>query len=621
MLSQLRKSIWPWILLPAGLCLAVYWRGLLAWFAGDDFLWLFQSRRYDDGTPLSEILFRPTVHGTWRPFSERLFLFGFERLFGSNAFPARLWVMATQFANFALLVALARRVFGDPRPGASIAAFWISNGVLATVMCWTSSYMQLLTAFCFLAALLLWARHLDTGRRRFYAAQWAVFLFGFGVMETIVVYPALATALALSLGYRPWKRLAALWAGSVAFYAAHTLFVPKQAGAGVYAMKLDPAAMAHTALFYARHLLAPRPFVDLTAAWGGLLAALVVGYLAWAAWRRRPEPWLGAVWLAATLAPYLLLSNQTQVYYLTLPALGFAWLLAGALYEIWTRGERWRAAAPLLAAVTCLVWVPGALRETREWFQKTDDGRTLYTALQTLRRDHPQDALVVVNARPELFWYEYGDNPLRWLKLDRVYFNPAERAQIVPADAPEQMGDYFPDPAQLNTWLREGRLRLVSGAAGQTGDDQTAALRDAVVKQWSGVGACAGDFPTRVVTFDVTCERFLGVGWREREPRQRWMARRAEVTLGAVDTVRSVTVRVEGYAPDAVLAEGPVRLTILVQGRERRVFTVSRVGPWGFDFDGVRLAPGPVFVEMEVDRVYRQEGQEFGLVVTVLERR
>src|SRR6185295_7897338 len=137
-------------------------------------------------------MFTPMAQGTIRPWSERGFFMLFSTLFGLDALPFRIWVFATQFANLTLLNAIAGRLTGSRAAGFWAAMLWTANPALISSMTWTSTYNQVLCAFFLLLAFYLLLRYVDSGEERYWRAQWAVFLLGFGALEINVVYPAIA---------------------------------------------------------------------------------------------------------------------------------------------------------------------------------------------------------------------------------------------------------------------------------------------------------------------------------------------------------------------------------------------------------------------------------------------
>ena len=73
-LSLKRKLLTAaWWTVPSLVCMILYWPGVLAWFQQDDFVWLNLPNQTHGWHGLLRTLFQPTVHGTWRPLSERVF--------------------------------------------------------------------------------------------------------------------------------------------------------------------------------------------------------------------------------------------------------------------------------------------------------------------------------------------------------------------------------------------------------------------------------------------------------------------------------------------------------------------------------------------------------------------
>ncbi len=134
-------------LLPLLFCLAVYWYGLKAWFSGDDFLWLGITRRVYDWSSLWQEIFTPTIHGTFRPLSERAFFLVFRALFDLDNVPYRIWVFLTQFGSLVLTASIVWRITGSRLAGFLAPVIWMANSNMAHVMTWDSAYMQILCGF------------------------------------------------------------------------------------------------------------------------------------------------------------------------------------------------------------------------------------------------------------------------------------------------------------------------------------------------------------------------------------------------------------------------------------------------------------------------------------------
>jgi tetratricopeptide (TPR) repeat protein len=90
------------------------------------------------------------------------------------------------------------------------------------------------------------------------------------------------------------------------------------------------------------------------------------------------------VWLLLTLAPVLnvrwMTSNAFAERYLYLASVGFCWMTAWAGVQIWNllsaRGNRWRVAIPLAAALIATLWAVRIVARNREWH----DNLTFFTA-------------------------------------------------------------------------------------------------------------------------------------------------------------------------------------------------------------------------------------------------
>lgn len=211
---------------PPLLCLALYWPGLWAWFQQDDVAWLGLGASVQDVPTLLRALFEPMAQGTIRPLSERAFFLVFYSIFGLWATPFRAAVFLTQFANLVLLGLLVQRVTRSRLAGFLAPSLWALNGGLAMAMSWTAAYNQVLCGFFLLLALYCFVRHTENGDRRFFTAQWIVFLLGFGVLEINAVYPALAAAYALCCARRYLRKTGPMFLVSGAYALLHFWVAP-----------------------------------------------------------------------------------------------------------------------------------------------------------------------------------------------------------------------------------------------------------------------------------------------------------------------------------------------------------------------------------------------------------
>ena len=237
--------------------IALYYMGLGCWFYQDDFGWLAVRRDIHGWADVPGAIFAPKAHGNMRPWSETGFFTAFSAVFGVNALPFRVWVFVVAIAGLLLLGEIARKLVGSDAAAFWAPALWAVNRGMAPVMCWTSIYNQALGAFFLLLAFYFLLRHTETGEPRFWKAQWAAFLLGFGALETNVVYPAIALVFVAFRAPKLVRKTLWLFAASAAFIAVHWWFAPAPAE-GPYALHFD-SGMAATLWQYWKMALGGAP--------------------------------------------------------------------------------------------------------------------------------------------------------------------------------------------------------------------------------------------------------------------------------------------------------------------------------------------------------------------------
>lgn len=439
LLDRARRLAW-W-LLPPLFCVALYWYGLNAWFRDDDFIWLGLRSNVQNWRDLLRALFTPTPHGTFRPLSERAHFLVFGSLFPLDALPFRAWAFLTQFANLALLASITRRLTGSGWTGLLAAVFWTANSNLALAMDWSSAYMQVLCGFFILLAFHLLLRHIETGRQRYYWFQWGVFLAGFLAMETNLVYPALAATYTLLCARRHFRRTLPLFGASLAFVVFHMWYAPKQV-AGPYALHLD-GVLPFTLATYWRWAWEPRNLAALAGypEWVGpagvvLFTVAVLGFTAWSVRRKDRAPLVFLAWFVILLAPVLPLREHVSPYYLTLPTVGLATLLACAVVAACRGGPAWKAVAALVAACYLLIAVPGAWGAVRFDYERTQEARALVFGVVRARELHPRQAILLTGVTDRLFWTAVWDGAFQAAGVSGIYLDQASQSRIAPRPGP-----------------------------------------------------------------------------------------------------------------------------------------------------------------------------------------
>lgn len=404
-------------LIPPAVCLAVYWVGLWCWFYKDDFSLLFLVR-----LPPEEFwpdMLEPRAQGTFRPLSERLFFYLFHYWFGFDAFPFRVAVFATHFANLALLILLTRQLTGKFGLGVFAASLWTVHHSLSISLTWSSAFNQILCSFFMLAGLLMFSRFAAGAGRGWYWAQFAAFLGGLGSLETAVVYPLLCLALGFVQGQ---KR--ALWALALlpvsALFGWFQMASASGLGGSIYAVSFHPATVLRNLLWYVREAIAPLEGAPYLLPCGLALIVLVGLQLG----VRNRAVQFGICWFLITLAPYLIFEGRQAHYYLAIPAAGLAVLLAGSLN--WTGKFRQLVAAVTLLA--CAVIVGQSLLVGRiiaaNNYQTGLSARNLLSGVAHVRSLHPNKTILLTGVSQSVFYGSVYHGIFRLAGIYDVYLTP-----------------------------------------------------------------------------------------------------------------------------------------------------------------------------------------------------
>ena len=248
-------------------------------------------------------------------------------------------VAGTMVLNLILLQSIVLKLTRSQLAAVAAPLLWVLNAGLATPLAWLSAYNQVLCAFFILAAF----RLLLAGR---WVWQAVVFGLGFGALEINVVYPALAVGYAYLLDREKLRKALWLLPLSALYVFVNFRFAPKPTE-GVYAQHWDLSMLA-TFRTHLEHALGGGWRRVPEWSLGGLawvLAAALVAYAVWA-WRRGDRlPAYGWFWFVIVLGPVLPLRDQVMEYYVTIPSIGLAVLMAKGLADSWERPWVWRGAA------------------------------------------------------------------------------------------------------------------------------------------------------------------------------------------------------------------------------------------------------------------------------------
>ena len=606
-LCLLRAFYWA---APPLVCLWVYWLGLKTWFHQDDFAWLQLRLEVHSLSDFWRALLAPMAQGTIRPFSERLFFMGFSAAFGVNPLPFRIWVFLTQFGSLALVCAVTRRLTGSRLAGFAAPMLWTANAALATPMTWCSAYNQILCGFMLLASFYLLLRCIETGRLRYWVAQWAVFLAGFGVLEVNIVYPVLAAAYTLAAARRHFLKVLPLLAPSLAYLWIHQKVAPL-ASAGVYGLHLDAGMLGTLRRYWKWALgpalpgaLAPQPaWVVTGASW--LLSGALAGFVCWKLWRRRQ--WLVAfplAWFLVVIAPVLPLREHVSDYYLAAPLAGLAMLGAWALAEALSGRWWWKVAGVAVAGVYLTFSVPQARASTRWRYDRAREAGNLYRGVARAHELHPRKAILLTDVGDSLFWMGVFDQPFRLFGADDVYLAPGSERGIGARPESGEISDFILPARIAVEALQQGRA-VVYQAGGERLRNVTRITQALAEKVWGM------EEPRNVDAGNALYAGQLGAGWFDSDGRIRWMSKHAAVRLGGPQRPGE-KLSLRGYCPAGLVAQGPVKLAAAIDGES--VFSASlssgdQLFELSFALPASAVGKASIQVSLEVERTFTPPGE------------
>ena len=546
-----------WLAAPF-VCLLIYRDGLTAWFQADDFAWLGLKLQVHDARSLLHALFAPMAQGTIRPWSERAFFLALQSMFGVNALPFRICVFLTQCANLTLLTAITRRATGSLLAGCCAALLWLVNVSLAWPMTWSSVYNQVLEGFFLMTAFWFLLRHIETGRRRYYFWQWAVFLLGFGALEVNVVYPALGALYTFLCARKFFSATLPLFVPSAIFAVADRMVAPAQQG-GPYSLDFD-ATMLVTFARYASRSLVPLQIEKIKGGpdvvLGCLLAAALVGF---ALTRIRRKDWLPVFcfgWFAIVLAPVLPLRDHFSIYYLVLPSIGLAMLGGYALDCARKSGIAWRIAAAVLVSAYAVTMLRADRIEVAFWHRRSVEIQRMVLGVARAHQLHPAQTILLDGVDEEMFRDGVRHHPFGIFGVTAVYLTPGSALRLASLGLPVE--DYELPGGPVVQGLDHDQIVVY-----QVGGPRLKAVTSTYT---TGIAPKLDDAPpVRIDLANPLMGYLLGPEWYAPEEGFRWMPRRATLRIGGPHK-RSDRLYLNGFCPPAELQAAPLPVRVWLDG-------------------------------------------------------
>lgn len=624
-----------YLFLAPAVCLIFFWRALFTWFFQDDFAWLSLPLEVNRFSDLGTVLFSPKAQGTIRFISERLYFLLFGSIFDMSAFsvnalPFRICALLTWFASLTLATLIGTRLLRSRAAGVVAAVLWTASAALVRPLAWASAYNQALIALCILLAFYGRLRWLESGKRAWMLAEWGVYLAGFGVLEIVVMYPALALLHALifdaSGEQKPMRRFSSLarnvlplFIPAIVFAAIHFLLIPKTAGEN-YSLAVDHRLPA-TLWRYITWTLAPVQIGEAVGEWRllALIFAPLTGFalLGFAIWRLRQRdfaPLFCTLWFLLFLLPVLPLPDHLTDYYLTVPALGLAWLAGAAAMSAWNT-SRMQIVMRATILVMAAAYLAGSYHQTdiylRWLYSNSNRMRKMLAAVDETGQNHPGTAILLAGVDNSLLDSGFEDNPFRLYGLEQIYIVPGTLSDNPNARPLGDYQKYMITVARAIDLIDHGKARVLAVSR----DPATDVTRSYGAVLRSGAQRARHDF---VNAGDVAYADQLGPTWYKPESGACWMPKSAAVHLYEIQP-GAQKLFVTGYASPDVVGSGAVVMRFKGNGQDIGVATVQKpAGPFSFSFalPSTLIGKDDVTVEVDLSKVFHPpaDDRDLGMV-------
>jgi hypothetical protein len=533
------------LLFPVLMSIYLYRRSFRIWFLNDDFAWLGLGLGLFNVSDLWHALFSPMAQGTIRTLSERLFFLAFERTFGLESLPMRIFEFAILAVAQILLVLVVKRLSGSLSAGVWASALWSLNFGLSVAMAWLSAFNQILLSALFLGALYCFLRYAESNERKWLAGTWICYLLGFGALESIIVFPAVLLAWALLLDRSKWRLTLPFFAPAILFTAAHLFWIPKAKDAPAYRIFLDLSLFESIAIYW-KWLFAAVRIQNFGPDWAWLvtpsnwiLTPAVLGFIVWRSWRRDFLPLFGLVMSMALIGPMLPLRDHRTDYYLASASIGIMIVLGVFTIRL-----------PRPASLLLILYiVPSFIvqQATFEWYlERTAPIRPLIRGLQHAVQTHPGKLILVDGITESTYESALADEALRLINAQNIRLVPGSK----PAGNPLTVA---PETARIAFEKEAVTVYHFNGSI----------LRD-VTREWErgrALNLSTGFSPEILAGDPIFNPQFLA-GWYGIEDGHRWLSGKGSVRVGG-PFAKDAQITLKAYAPASL---GSLELKILCAG-------------------------------------------------------
>ena len=179
---------------------------------------------------------------------------------------------------------------------------------------------------------------------------------------------------------------------------------------------------------YLKWMAAPEPWLTVAGhrSWMALLATVIlttaVGFFVLRGWRRGDrKPAFFFLWFLIPLAPILPLREHVTDYYLTIPALGIAAILALGFKDF--SESVWLPAT--VAAIFLFMHAPATRFATHWYYERSIEVRSLVRGVIRAREIHPDQAILLTGVSPILVLLtSLAHSPFYVVGIENVYLSP-----------------------------------------------------------------------------------------------------------------------------------------------------------------------------------------------------
>lgn len=190
-MPKLKNIIFEFLLITFSILAFVYLYGftLRYYFQQDDFFFLLISK----ATSLKDIPnFFVVREGliAYRPFSERIYYYVIQTLFGLNPVIFRIVNFLLILTSFFLIIKVVAYITKDRLTGILTACFWITASFHFMAISWIAASYNIVGTFFYLLTSLCFLKHIDTKKRIYYFFSITFFIFTIGSFEFSITWPA-----------------------------------------------------------------------------------------------------------------------------------------------------------------------------------------------------------------------------------------------------------------------------------------------------------------------------------------------------------------------------------------------------------------------------------------------